>query len=195
MSGQGLHKLAAGIQELCEPDTRDPAETQCEHGSVLTLPTDPDWELVGPTDGCQRLSTELVFVPDIWGQRVALCRFHLARFAAAFPELTERLVAKDELALDHGDPPFVTLEDVPPKIRNGNLGRVGLDQEGHAHYHGVNRDGGERVVLAVDGSLEIVRGPVYRPLETTSIDEYVRYVAGKCGWAALDERYIPEGSR
>lgn len=137
MANSGLGRLQYSARELYAPDEREPADTECEHGSVIWLHIDPERGLCGPDSGCDQASVALIDVPSIIGQKIALCEFHLARFAAAQPDVAEGLLEASQFTRDDADVTFVTLDDVPPKLRNGRFERIGLDRRGEAHYQRV----------------------------------------------------------
>lgn len=140
MSGGEFHAFNGAARDYLEPDV-GPVES-------------------GDCEGASACDDEAVYrVPwPAFGGDVALCPYHLARFRRqrgdAWAEVEAAEVPDPNEYVTRGDR-FVALEELPPKVRDGDFRRVGLTQLGYGLYEAAEPDDEGRVTyLLVDRKLD-----------------------------------------
>lgn len=178
---------AGGIDDLGIEDV-----PECAHGR-LVFPDEERWHV----GDCEREAVALVPQPNsiAIGGRVgtmAVCAYHLARYAHHFPERTRAVDVEDLVPEDA----WTSLDAVPPAQYLGGafLYRVGLDQHGCAHYvegaPGEEPTDGSRVVRRYDGRLEAVGSQRLSPSD--DVVDWLEFVRKRRGWVGVDCERVAE---
>lgn len=165
---------------------------ECSHGR-WTFPDEEGWH----AGDCERDAVALVPQPNsiAIGRRIvtlAVCEYHLARYAFHFPKRT-RAVGVEDLVPDDA---WTTLEAVPPAQQRagGILYRVGLDQHGRAHYvAGSPEDQQDDAGLDVrrfDGRLELVGSQMLSPSD--DLVDWLEFVRERRGWVGVEEGRVAD---
>ncbi|MFC7047315.1 hypothetical protein ACFQH6_19570 [Halobacteriaceae archaeon GCM10025711] len=182
MASTRTHSLSAPVGPVGH-------DIECGHGQGgFVLASDPDVSLVG---SCNRPAVARVPGPGPNLGAVTVCPYHLARYLADVPEDVATSVRErfdpDRFTPDHT---LLDLADAPPTVdhRGTRYRRLGLDQAGRVHYYS---DAGHDVqVRDAVGTIEHTEG-----LGPRSLNAWVRFVADRRGWVALEDAPATGGDR
>ncbi len=137
--GQGFASFNSVARGFLTPDVgpvedEDCGVANCEDGAVYRVP----W-------------------PQFGGD-VAYCPFHLARYRDQYPDIFERVQAavdEDLTALATRGQRWLSIEEVPVRIRQGRYRRVGVTARGFALFEATEPDeDGQVTYVLVDRNLD-----------------------------------------
>lgn len=155
----------------------DADDVACSH-SGSTFPNDPPKAFTQP---CSESAVFRVELPDTLGT-VAFCPFHLARWALHFNDHASAYRDEFGPTFSQAQPApyrrWLVLSDLP-RLTHGDGAiwrRVGLDQQGRAHYYRGHPDGYRLLTFQPGWTLDDLR------LESEPLDA----IGATVGWVDLD---------
>lgn len=127
----------------------------------------------------------VVRMPGLGGfepEQIDLCPYHLALWIDVCEGDTALKHAKRLAVTDHiPSRALLSLEDLPERIHNGKLRRIGIDHTGSGHY--IERESASKVILVdarldTSGSCELG--------DDRELSDWIDMVEVERGWVAID---------